>query len=313
MKRLFINRKNSVSNTQKDAQILKGKTDQPNPGDYWCTPLHYWADFALDAGCNDWIDITDVDIVGLEKYDQIIVGGGGLLGNSNFEHYIHSLLPYSDRVWFWGAGINRGIPRSKEISSNKWNKLIANSTVKSYGLKGFDKDKIFVRDYAQTHNYLPCVTCMHPVFDTVDCDVTQDYLILAHNKVKTLLTQHAFFDNKTRLLQPKTGIDKIAKEIKRSKYIVTNSYHGAYWSMLCNKPVVIVSPWTNKFLFFKHQPPIITPNELSLIVMKELAPKKSIDCFDFRSVETYPNYLEECRTANRELYLNLRSPLCKSI
>jgi len=298
MNRLFVNRKDSMSNTNTLARL---NSDVNNPGDYWCTPLHYWDEF---KDC-DWIDIMDVDSVDLNSYDQIIVGGGGLLGNNNFDPYIQLLLPYRDRVWFWAPGINNNISNPKEITQRGFQRLIDESKADNYNLKGFNKDKIAVRDYNQIYNYLPCATCMHPVFDNAETEITRDYLILAHHKVSSLLGTHPWLADKKRILQPKTEIDKIVKEIKRSKYILTNSYHGAYWSMLCNKPAVLISPWTNKFLFFKHQPPIITKNELSLIVMKELAPKKQIDCFDFDSVATYPNYLEECRTANREFYLKV--------
>lgn len=295
MKRLFVNRKDSATD-----QIDKSFT--PNPGDYWCTPMHYWQEFRK----GDWVDIMNIDSVDLNSYDQIIVGGGGLLGNDNFDPYIQQLLPHVNRVWFWAPGINSNIQNNKETTQRGFVRLVETSRAKHYNLKGFDSKQITVRDYNQTYNYLPCVTCMHPVFDDVGSEITQDHLILAHNKVSTLLKEtHPYFQNKKRIVQPETEIDEIVKEIKRSKYIVTNSYHGAYWSMLCNKPVVIVSPWTNKFLFFKHQPDIITINELSLMAMKELYPKKQIDCYDFTSIETYPDYLEECRTTNREFYLKV--------
>lgn len=295
MRRLFVNRKDSATD-----QL--GKSLTPNPGDYWCTPMHYWQEFKD----SDWVDVMNVDSVDLNSYDQIIAGGGGLLGNDNFDPYIQQLLPHASRVWFWAPGVNSNISNPKEITQRGFVRLVETSRAKHYNLKGFDSKQIGLRDYNQTYNYLPCVTCMHPVFDDVESEITQDHLILAHNKVSTLLKEtHPYFQNKKRIVQPETEIDKIVKEIKRSKYIVTNSYHGAYWSMLCNKPVVIVSPWTNKFLFFKNQPDIITINELSLIAMKELYPKKQIDCYDFTSIETYPDYLEECRTANREFYLKV--------
>jgi len=75
--------------------------------------------------------------------------------------------------------------------------------------------------------------------------------------------------------------------------------------MLCNKPAVLISPWTNKFLFFKHQPTILTMNELSLIALKKIAPKTKVNCYDFTSAEIYPDYLKECRAANREFYLKV--------
>jgi len=299
MKRLFVNRKDSTDTNNGRFRI---NSDVHNPGDYWCTPMHYWDEF---KNC-DWIDIMNIDSVDLNSYDQIIVGGGGLLGNNNFDPCIQQLLPHADRVWFWAPGINSNISNPKEITRRGFAKLVENSRAKQYNLKGFDKDKIAVRDYNQSYNYLPCVTCMHPVFDDIESEIKQDYLILAHHKVKALLVQHRFLSGKKRLLQPKTEIAKIVKEIKHSKYIVTNSYHGAYWSMLCNKPVVLISPWTNKFLFFKHQPTILTMNDLKLIELKKVAPVTTKeDCYDFTSAETYPDYLEECRAANREFYLKV--------
>ena len=70
MKRLFVNRK-----------------EKTNPGDWWSTPKHYFDKYKND----DWVDILDLDIVSLKNYDQIIVGGGGLLYNNNFEKFIIQL------------------------------------------------------------------------------------------------------------------------------------------------------------------------------------------------------------------------------
>ena len=47
-------------------------------------------------------------------------------------------------------------------------------------------------------------------------------------------------------------------------------------------------------------------DDLKLIELKKVAPVTTKeDCYDFTSAETYPDYLEECRAANREFYLKV--------
>jgi len=68
--------------------------------------------------------------------------------------------------------------------------------------------------------------------------------------------------------------------------IITDSYHGAYWAMLLNKQVQVVS-WSIKFNYFKNSPLF-----LDNINQKPLSQTHFVQ----------KNYLQECRDLNKNFY-----------
>jgi hypothetical protein len=291
MKRLFVNRKEMHP------------TRKPNPGDWWSSPRHYFDEFTD----SEWIDILDLDSVNLSDYEQIIVGGGGLLGNTNFQPYIDILSEYAEQVYFWGVGINSTLKTPKLLKPKQILRAKNNNTV-NYNLKKFKHSQITVRDYGNypgiVYDYLPCISCMHPIFDTV-IEEKRDFLLLGHNKITTLDNKNSsWFSGKKKITGVLADIEFVINEIKKSKIIITQSYHGAYWGLLCGKQVVILTPWNNKFFYYKPDVPMISIDTINYLLLPEKQQQKNL-VFDFDKIQTYPGYLEECRQLNREFYLKV--------
>ena len=76
------------------------------------------------------------------------------------------------------------------------------------------------------------------------------------------------------------------KFLSNYEYIITNTYHGVYWSQLLNKKNICV-PFKSSVLNFKHKPHFALQN---------------ISDKDFEETKNYPNYLEECRNINKKFY-----------
>ena len=67
-----------------------------------------------------------------------------------------------------------------------------------------------------------------------------------------------------------------------AELVITNSYHGAYWATLLKRKVVVMQPFSSKFLGFRH--PLVVAN--------------NFDITDIKNLPVYPNALKEAREAN---------------
>ena len=269
MKRLFVNRK-----------------EKTNPGDWWSTPKHYFDSFKND----DWIDIFDLDKINLSGYDQIIVGGGGLLYNNNFEKFIIQLEhpKITHKVFYWGVGINTSFDK------HATKKDIANSLHRfNHKIKTFQKKQINIRDKQDLYNIVPCASCLHPIFDK-KIEIERDFLIINHNKVQSF-KKDGYWQEKFNIDCINNSIENIVTEIKKSEIVYTQSYHGAYWSALCGKKTIIYRPWSTKFLNCDFPVKVMAHNGYHTIDYKNDIPEPNM------------NYLNECREKNLKLYENINS------
>jgi uncharacterized protein YggL (DUF469 family) len=271
MKRLFISR-----------------LDKLNPGDYWSTPKHYFDEFKND----EWVDVFEFGKKNLASYDKIIVGGGGLLFNSNFDKAL-SLLQHSkyiEKVLFWGVGVNSVF--DKDSSQEQIDEAVGKFP---YKLKVFNKFQLNLRDKQERYNVLPCASCLHPVFDTKE-KIVRKYLAIKHTKINSFKNR-PLYDEIHKIYTIDNTIENVIAEIKRSEIVVTQSYHGAYWAALCNKKVIVLTPWSTKFLYFDFPVKILSPKSMKWFgdkLLKKIAIPEQ-------------NYLKHCREKNLKLYESLSS------
>jgi len=263
MKRLFISR-----------------LVESNPGDYWSTPKHYFDEFKND----DWVDVFEFHKKDLTSYDKIIIGGGGLLFNPNFDKPL-SLLQhpkYVEKVLFWGAGIN------SPFHKNSTQKEIDETSEKfPHKLKVFNKSQLNLRDKQNRYNFVPCASCLHKVFDTNE-EVKRKYLIIRHTKVDSF--RDPLFNDIHKIYSIDNTIENVIKEIKKSEIIISQSYHGAYWAALCNKKVIVYRPWSTKFLYFNFPLKTLSKTNKKQFLNEDIL------------TSTGDKYLNECRKKNLELY-----------
>lgn len=280
---------NSTLNKEQrnDAVVNLHRIDTANAGDFYCAPYHYFEELkeqpldlfdykSLNPSIqNNWVDRI--------SNNTLIIGGGGLLNRGSFEMQMklfESLADKGKKIVIWGAGHN-----SKD--SNQFGKIF------NYNIDVSKFDIVGTRDLSAPGEYVPCVSCLHPILQN-NYTETNDIGLIYHKKTfkdKKLikrLDEYPSISNTSKL-------EEIIAFIGSCNKIVTDSYHAMYWSFLMAKKVGVI-PNSSKFFDFKYKP-IFT----------------SFESFnaDIKKSTSYNGVLEECQTINKEFagkvfnYLNL--------
>ena len=258
------------------------RADPNNVGDLSSNPLQYF----LKPEEYQVVDITRIKETEYNSGLPMIVGGGGLIGNEFFGDTIQSLLPSADldqltsiqkHKWnlrdpanekaheefqfahrnfikrymnkikpvstprhIWGAGHNGPLDKrgAAEIVYPDW-------------LMNFDE--VGVRDWDQNQPWVPCASCMHPAL-TQKYAIKNDVIFYEHKKQ---LIKNFGNDSMPRFVNSGNNIDQTIELLGSANIILTNSYHGAYWGVLLGKIVIVVEPWSSKFLSMKYAPWIL--------------------------------------------------------
>ncbi len=279
----------SVSqNEQRNEDVVNiHRIDQNNVGDFYCAPHLYF-----DQLKNKQLDIFDFKSLDnsitanwIEKVSNnaLVIGGGGLLNRKSFEMQLklfEHLCDKGKKTILWGVGHN-------EKNKGSFGSVSAyNIDINKFGIVG-------VRDVSMKADWVPCVSCMHPIFDNT-FNETQEVGIIFHKKTmknKTLLNKLEKYPSTSNT---KSLSDMIAF-IGASNKIVTDSYHAMYWSILMGKKVVAI-PNSSKFFDFKYSP-ILS----SFGTFEE----------DLKKTNSFTGVLEECRELNLKFaekvfdYLNI--------
>ena len=258
------------------------RADPNNVGDLSSNPLQYF----LKPEEYQVVDITRITETDYDSRLPMIVGGGGLIGNEFFGDAVPSLLPAADldqlvsiqkHKWnlkdpanekahaefqfahrnfikrymnkikpvstprhIWGAGHNGPLDKrgAAEIVYPDW-------------LMNFDE--VGVRDWDQNQPWVPCASCMHPALKKKYA-IKNDVVFFEHKKQ---LIKNFGNDSIPRFVNSGSNIDQTIELLGSANIILTNSYHGAYWGVLLGKKVIVVEPWSSKFLSMKHAPWIL--------------------------------------------------------
>jgi hypothetical protein len=149
----------------------------------------------------------------------LIIGGGGLFSTND---WMSKLWLWTTRITagkrvVWGAGIDE--------------EFFTHPLLNDFDLKGF-------RQTNTPYDFIPCVSCLNPAFDT---DVPNpkinsitggtDHLIVGGGNNKRVIPgQH---------MNNMTKFNTITNQIKIHDKITTASYHVWYWSKLLEKNVKI--------------------------------------------------------------------------
>lgn len=225
-----------------------------NIGDRVCCPALYF-----DLPKTIKIDILESNTANNINY---IIGGGGIL---NFNDRVLKLIKKCNgsnkKVILWGCGHNNH--HDWRIKYPEWiNKA----------------DLIGIRDWGTNYTWVPCVSCMSPLFD-IKYPITQDVIYYRHygiNHPNVLGNQQ----------NDAESLDTVLKHLGSGQNVVTNSYHGAYWATLLNRNV-FVYPNSSKFFGLKHPPVILNNNE---------------HWYDKKNKSMSYDCLDECRQANINFY-----------
>jgi hypothetical protein len=268
-------------------------TNQPNVGDNNCSPLLYFKfpfdieivnildlmkrfdeDFYLnkypdvakavslgqfESGYSHYVHYGNKEHRGFRFFSEdsvLIVGGGGMLHHTELE----LLVKNSDgKLISWGIGHNTAGA----------NKVVWPKYMNLFDLHG-------VRDYGSPWSWVPCASCMSPLFND-----------LYETKFDVVAYEHGDFPlnvNFPKMSNFHNSFSEVIKFLGSGEIVVTNTYHGAYWATLLNKKVFVLNPFNTKFLGFKHMP--VVSNDLN----------------DMKNTKSYPTALAECREANFKYY-----------
>lgn len=191
------------------------------------------------------VKIVDIKEITLGKEELaksfIILGGGG---------HIH--IPSPD----YNNGVIQGLIDISKLS--KWavtwgiGHNIHDATVQVFpeSLNNFLLNGI--RDIGNPYDHVPCASCMHPLFDAYsNVEPTKELFVYSHRSRP--------IDGNMMFCEGSKFEDVIA-EIASARTIHTNSYHGAYWSLLLNRTVVVPFPRSSKF--FKLYPATMVGDSL---------------------------------------------------
>jgi hypothetical protein len=229
-----------------------------NIGDMRCAPLLYF-DFPGRQK-----KITDVRLWD-ESWDApIILGGGGILFPSLLHIYESKVPKAKQPVIFWGAGDNMPVPGDYP----GWMDRI--------GLVG-------VRDHGTRHPWVPCASCMSPLFDNVP-EPTREMVVYDHFQYPVPV------EGFERMRNDCTDFDQVIRFLASGETLYTSSYHGVYWGVLLGRKVLL-SPYltrSTRWMRMKHKPSVVS--EASR--WKEAR----------EAAQPYPGALGECREANLRFY-----------
>ena len=289
--------------------VVAHRKDPNNVGDIASNPLQYF----LPPDEYQTIDVANLKE---EEYDAsipLILGGGGLLGNSFFGDVAAELLTVPDRQRLqalsenqWNV-VNHKYDGLKQDFHRKYQSLIAETLEKIPETTGpkyiwgaghndkVDTERIKyskflgeyravgVRDYQEESRYdwVPCASCMHPALRT-NYAIKNDVIWFEHKKQ---MIKDFGNDPIPRFVNSGANIEQTIELLGSANIILTNSYHGAYWGTLLGKRVVVVDSWSTKFSMMKHKPAFKN---------KKATWQEAAD-----TAQVHPGALDECMAANQ--------------
>lgn len=274
-----------IRNRIKDNIIFLHYRLTNNIGDLYCSPQLYFKEFR-DYSVEEISDVKHRSY----KNKILIIGGGGLLQ----EHFCSSIqhimsLKETNHIVFWGLGLDN-TPEGKIFDTE----IIQNA------------DLIGVRDYNTQYQYVPCVSCMSKLFDKYRKKKPK-------KKIRCYLHAEYDFPNdisncyeslfNTQQKNDKNAFKRAIEFLSDSEYIITNSFHGAYWATLLNRKVIAVPyirngniKFSDKFLTLKYKPVYVNEPYNLEYNLKECLKK----------AQNYEQALDDSRKINIEFFENVK-------
>lgn len=233
------------------------RLDTDNPGDLHSSPMHYIGDRQGIV-----VDVFTDNIPEMEV-DVLVIGGGALMTNKKFVRNLNTKLEniHARHTVVWGVGFE---PNNIDI-----------------GIKN-QFDLFSTREYKldSTVDWVPCISALHPMFDEIsNMPVVNDFLVVDHFK-RTI----PFNKPHTRIINRPNNIRTLLGQIASHNFIVTSSYHVAYWSILAGKKCAVIGDsLPGKFNRMKHFPVIADQWDDSLVDIAQVWPNA-------RYESVYANY-----------------------
>lgn len=175
------------------------------------------------------------------RLQSVIVGGGQVFGE--LEPLLAKIRSNNSSASIVGWGI--GLPPHSGYNSRV---LDITRQFAAFGTRNFD--------WRNELNFVPCASCLSPIFDTVEAP-THEVVVYLHRKKPPPENIPAEVPILTNVMQsPSAAINFIAS----GETVVTSSYHGVYWAQLLGRHVVCI-PYNDKFMSLQHPPTMSTPQQ----------------------------------------------------
>lgn len=258
--------------------IFVHRVDNNNPGDLFSCPNKY---FTFESQDQKTFDIKFPDTI-TEPHEICIIGGGGL-GKPWFYKRLNLLFSKDIKSFVtWGIGYNHF-----EINQ-PLNKLYRNKRIFDiFERADLNSSRDF--NYLFDHEWIPCASCMSSLFDRFKkISPKKEVGVIYHGATNFKIDGLSSEDYLTNF---GPSMEEKLNFISNYKIIISNSYHGIYWSTLLNKKVLSI-PWKSSIKYMKHQPREIN-NNLSL--------RDNLNI-----TLNFPEALKECRQANINFYYKVK-------
>jgi hypothetical protein len=248
-----------------------------NLGDTLTHPVDYF----------DWdLTVKKVPLVPFSPAPNVaalIIGGGGITRDprSNMNKWLElrtivDRTPATVPVVIWGMGIN-----DHGRLDRRYDETLADLERRPNVLIGL-RDSFYER-------HVPCASCMRPEFDGTFAVQHEVGFYLHHtNDIPFNVAMRGPMMSNQVQGDRLAYFGRVIEFLGSCETVITNSYHGAYWATLLNKRVVVLAPFSNKFVGLQHEPVIVKDTAWLTRARQD--------------ARTYPQALAESRRANRAFY-----------
>lgn len=205
---------------------------------------HHGADNIGDRECSVWRHIRFPNHAvsnfraKLPRAETIIIGGGAVLGDLK-RMASNGLLSRYRRAIIWGIGLGPA-----EKCRDDVDRLTSSCTA------------IGSRDYNWRNHiaFVPCASCLSSHFDDLPSP-KHDVILYLHRR--KLVSDSIATSDFVRSYNTGRDLRATLEYLASGKTVVTNSYHGVYWSQLIGRRVVCL-PYGYKFSTFQDRPTMAT-------------------------------------------------------
>lgn len=206
--------------------------DTDNTGDRMSTPWQFYGDSLGDTAGGKPYHIRGIQP---STCDAVIYGGGALGGL--LMRGEHMRVKTRKRI-AWGIG--RSVHGETNVASVPMP-------------EGFDL--LGVREWStpQRGTYVPCASCMSPLFNRA-YPITREAVLFVNASSNIGAKYPTRVEEDLPVMNNRRSMHEIIPFLASAETVVTNSYHGAYWGALLGRKVVVASAYSSKFHGFKFPP-----------------------------------------------------------
>ena len=219
--------------------------DYGNVGDRESAPLPHFA-----SRIPNWIEVRELSYHSEEvrrlENEQVILGGGGILNPFDWWWVVLPLLERGNRVIAFGVGHHHDHHHFSPDEIGDWRASV-DDYERQYPLGQLAMAG--VRDRGTPFRWVPDASCMSPVFDR-SRRVEREVVLYEQADLEPIAIQGLpRLDNKAG-----ADLEEVATFLGSAEVVITNSYHGAYWSLLLGRRLLVYEPWCSKWLLTPWDP-----------------------------------------------------------